>query len=162
MLEFLMKLFDSDFIPHGHCYFWQTEIVWLHVVSDRLIGLAYYAISIALLYFAHRRHDVSFHWMFLMFGSFIFACGTTHLMEVWTLWNPIYRLSGTIKLGTALVSSVTAILLVSLVPKALVILSPAQLEFANEELERQITQRLKAEEMLLALNENLEHHGGNK
>ena len=61
MLEFLMKLFDSDFIPHGHCYFWQTEIVWLHMVSDELIGLAYYAISIALLYFARRRHDVSFH-----------------------------------------------------------------------------------------------------
>jgi len=39
--------------------------------------------------------------MFLMFGIFIFGCGTTHLMEVWTVWHGTYRLAGVIKAITA-------------------------------------------------------------
>jgi hypothetical protein len=41
MIEFFRRLFDSDFMPHGGCYFWRPELVWLHVSSDALIVLAY-------------------------------------------------------------------------------------------------------------------------
>lgn len=67
--------------------------------------------------------------MFLMFGTFIIACGTTHVMGVWNLWYPTCWLSGGIKAGTAVVSLATTSLLVPLVPKALP--SPAQLEALN-------------------------------
>ena len=50
MLEFFRKLFDSDFMPHGHCYYWQQEIVWLHVASDALIAISYYVIPLSLVY----------------------------------------------------------------------------------------------------------------
>ena len=45
MLEFLAHLFSSQgFEPHGHCYLWLPEILWLHVISDAFIALAYYSI----------------------------------------------------------------------------------------------------------------------
>jgi len=135
MSEFLMKLFSSDFMGHGYCYLWQPEIVWLHAISDSMIALSYYVIPGALVYFVRKRRDLPFHWMFLMFGIFIFGCGTTHLMEVWTLWHGTYRLAGVIKAITAVSSVATAALFVHLVPEAVALPSPAQLRAANQELE---------------------------
>src|SRR5215469_16632491 len=104
MLEFLRKLFASDFMSHGTCYLWKPEILWLHVASDALISLAYFVIPAILVYFVRRRRDLPFYWMFVLFGLFILGCGTTHVMEVWTVWHGTYRLSGVIKLFTAGVS----------------------------------------------------------
>jgi len=85
MKEFFERLFSSDFLPHGFCYLWSPNIVWLHAVSDGLITFSYYVIPILLIHFVRKRRDLPFHWMFVMFGVFIFGCGTTHLMEIWTL-----------------------------------------------------------------------------
>jgi hypothetical protein len=142
MPEFLKTLLASgEFIPHGHCYLWKPELVLLHVVSDSLIALAYYSIPIMLVYFVRKRRDVPFDWIFLMFGIFIVACGTTHLLEIWTLWHPTYWLSGFIKAITALASLCTAALLLPLIPKVLALPSPAQLEATNQALRNEITQR---------------------
>lgn len=135
MPDFVRRLFDTDFIPHGHCYFWRADVVWLHVVSDLLITIAYYSIPIALAVFLRRRRDIPFGWMFWMFGGFIFACGTTHLLNVWTVWVPFYRLDGAVKLLTAILSVTTAILLWRLIPRAMALPSPAQLAAANRDLE---------------------------
>ena len=131
MPEFFQNLFRSDFLPHGQCYLWRPEIVWLHVASDALIALAYYSIPVTLFYFVRRRRDLAFRWMFMLFGLFILACGTTHVMGIWTLWNPQYRLDGLIKLVTGVLSAGTAVMLVRLVPQALAIPSSAQWETAN-------------------------------
>jgi len=42
-IEYLQRIFTSDFMPHGHCYFWRPEILWLNVVGDALIFLSYFA-----------------------------------------------------------------------------------------------------------------------
>ena len=148
--------FTKQFIPHGHCYLWKPELVGLHIVSDLLIALAYYSIPVMLVYLVHKRRDVPFHGMFLMFGAFIVACGTTHLMEVWTLWHPTYWLSGSIKIITAIVSLYTASEMVSLLPKVLALPSPAQLQAANLALEKEITERKWAESQIRTLNAELE------
>ncbi|HCF27549.1 MAG TPA: histidine kinase, partial [Cyanobacteria bacterium UBA11049] len=154
---FLKNLFAiSPFIPHGHCYLWKPGLVWLHIGSDLLTALAYYSIPIALVYFVRKRQDLPFNWIFQLFGIFIIACGTTHFMEVWTLWHPTYWVSGTIKLLTATVSVYTAVLLVPLVPQALALPSPAQLEAANQELQQQVAERKRAEEALREMNVELE------
>jgi C4-dicarboxylate-specific signal transduction histidine kinase len=148
MGDFFAKLFSSDFMPHGYCYLWNPGIVWLHAVSDTLIAFSYYLIPVLLIYFVRRRRDVPFHWMFLMFGLFIFGCGTTHLMEVWTLWHGTYRLAGVIKALTALASLATAALLVTLIPRALALPSPEQLRAANLRLEKEIGERIRMEKAL--------------
>ncbi len=156
MMEFLNRLFSSDFMPHGYCYLWRPEIVWLHAISDGTITLAYYLIPLALLYFVRKRKDLPFHWIFLMFGIFIFGCGTTHLMEVWTLWHGTYRLAGVIKAITAAASVATAAVLVPLIPKALALPSPEQLKLANLRLEEEATERRRAEAGLLQAHTELE------
>jgi two-component system, NtrC family, sensor kinase len=157
MLEFWKTFFSSgSFIPHGHCYLWQTKLVWLHVASDSIIAIAYFSIPITLLYFISKREDLPFDWIFAMFGAFIVACGITHLFEIWTLWHPTYWLSGTMKAITAIISFATAILLVELVPQALALPSPAQLAFANQLLEAEIVERQLAEAALKKAKEELE------
>jgi PAS domain S-box-containing protein len=141
MSEFFQNLFRSDFIPHGHCYLWRPEIVWLHVASDALIALAYYSIPVTLFYLVRRRRDLAFRWMFMLFGMFILFCGTTHVMGIWTLWNPTYRLDGLIKLVTGVLSAGTAVMLVRAMPRALVIPSSAQWEIANHARQEAESQR---------------------
>ncbi|MEW5860747.1 MAG: PAS domain S-box protein [Cyanobacteriota bacterium] len=149
MPDFLRTLLTSGgFIPHGHCYLWKPDLVGLHVASDALIALAYYSIPFMLVYFVYKRRDVPFNGIFLMFGSFIIACGTTHLMEIWTLWHPTYWLAGWIKALTAIVSLGTAVLLSELIPKALVLPSPAELEAANLALRNEMLERQQVEEAL--------------
>ena len=157
MAELWANLFTAGpFIPHGHCYLWKPDLVWLHLISDLVTGLAYYSIPATLFYFVRKRQDLPFNWMFLLFSGFILACGTTHFMAVWTLWYPTYWLSGLIKAVTAIVSLITAVELVPLVPLALALPSPAQLEQANQELQTQIVERLQVEEELRKHQNHLE------
>jgi PAS domain S-box-containing protein len=148
IMEFLDIFFSSQFIPHGHCYLWKPGLVWLHVISDSLTALAYYSIAVMLVYFVRQRQDLPFGGIFLMFSTFIIACGTTHLMDVWTLWYPIYWLSGLIKAITAFVSVLTALQLFPLIPQALALPSPAQLEAANSQLAKEIGERKRTEAFL--------------
>jgi signal transduction histidine kinase len=144
-------LSTNSFIPHGHCYLWKPGLVMLHVTSDLLIALAYIAISATLAYLVYRtRQKIPFHWMFLAFGSFIVACGSTHLMEVWTLWHPNYWFSGVLKLITAIASVTTAIVLPPLVPQALGLVETAQLS------EERRSHLETANQTLATLNEQLQ------
>ena len=157
MLEFFRRLFlTSDFMPHGHCYFWRPEVLWLHVISDGLITLSYYSIPLALLYFVRKRRDIAFEWMFVMFGVFICACGTTHLLDIVTVWSPVYRLAGLVKALTATASVSTAIVLWRIMPRLIALPSPAQLRESNQQLEREVTSRKAVEEALRASRDELE------
>jgi PAS domain S-box-containing protein len=138
------------------CYLWRPGVLSLHVVSDALITLAYFSIPFTLVYFVRNRKDLKFQWMFVCFAIFIVACGTTHLMEILVIWQPIYWLSGSIKAITALASVPTAILLVRLIPQALRLPSPLALEQANAGLQREVAERQRAESEIRRMNEALE------
>ncbi|MBD2238264.1 GHKL domain-containing protein [Aulosira sp. FACHB-113] len=157
LVELLYNFFSSgNFIPHGHCYLWKPELVWLHILADTLIALSYYSIPLTLIYFVRKRDDIPFKVIFLLFGAFIISCGTTHLMEVWTLWHPVYWLSGAMKAITALISLYTAITLIPLVPQALALPSPAQLEAAYMALKDENAERQRVEQELRKYKETLE------
>ncbi|WP_226587873.1 ATP-binding response regulator [Microseira wollei] len=156
----------NGFIPHGHCYLWKPGLVWLHVVSDMLIGLSYVAISATLAYLVDKaRRDIPFDWVFLAFGAFIVACGATHFMEVWTLWTPTYWLSGEIKLITAVASVTTALILPPLVPQVLELLLTAKvseerklkLESTNTELETLYEKLKEIDELKTQFFANVSH-----
>src|SRR5260370_25882504 len=131
VMNFFDRLFSNDFMPHGFCYLWNPGLVWLHAVSDALIALAYFSIPITLLYFIRKRKDLPFNWKFLCFGAFILACGSTHVMQVWTLCHGTYWLSGAIKVLTAIVSLPPALLLVHLVPPALALPRPQAIKLQS-------------------------------
>lgn len=149
MLELVKSLLSpSQYIPHGHCYLWQTPLVWLHLVSDALIAVAYFSIPAMLIYFVRKRGDIPFSKVFLLFGAFIVLCGTGHLLDIWTLWHPAYWVSGVEQAVTALVSCYTALQLVELLPQFLALQTPERLEAINRELEQQIQERHRAEATL--------------
>jgi hypothetical protein len=108
----LVRTFEpDDFGPPGFCYLWNPYLIWLHVISDVLVALAYFTIPITLLWFIRKRRDLPFGWLVSLFGVFIVACGATHLLEVWNPWHTQYWLAGAIKVITALASVSTAIIL---------------------------------------------------
>jgi PAS domain S-box-containing protein len=121
------RILASNFLPHLYCYLAKPGLVWTHVAADSLIFLSYFAISGTLGYLVQKgRRDVPFQWMFLAFGLFIVACGGTHFMEVVTVWVPVYVLSASFKVFTALVSVATAVLLPFTVPKILSLVQTAK------------------------------------
>ena len=139
MSDALSRFFShGDFMPHGMCYLWQPGVLWLNVVSDALITLAYFSIPFTLLYFVRKRRDLQFNWMFVCFAIFIVACGATHLLEILVVWHPAYWLAGGVKALTAFASVPTAFLLVKLVPQALQLPSPRELELRVAERTRQL------------------------
>lgn len=133
--DFLNFLFSPHgFMPHGFCFLWHPTILWITVISDVVIFLSYLSIPFALAFFAYKRHDLRDRKLIILFSVFIFACGATHLLAAINIWFPFYGLTSIIKLITALVSLITAILLWPLIPAALAIPSPQQLQKANKEL----------------------------
>jgi PAS domain S-box-containing protein len=146
----------GDLVPHGNCLLWRPGLLLLHALSDGLITIAYYSIPAALIYFISKRHDLQFRWIFVLFVLFILACGTTHLMEIWTLWHPDYVLAGFVKLVTAAASMATAASLWPLIPHALALPSPARLEDTNRQLQQEIEERKSSEQRIRQLNDELE------
>jgi PAS domain S-box-containing protein len=138
------------FIPHGHCYLWKPGLVWLHVISDGLIALAYFSIPAALVYFVRHRRNLPYPWIFQLFGVFIVACGLTHVMEIWTLWHPTYWASGILKSVTAIVSLTTAGVLIPIIPQELMLPSRSELEQQVHDRTRLLRQ--SEERLQLALN----------
>ena len=130
-----------QYIPHGHCYLWQTPLVWLHVTADLLIAIAYYSIPFTLFYFVRQRGSNPFSKILVLFSLFIFSCGTTHLMSIWTLWHPNYWIAGALKAITALISLYTAIELLTFFPVALSLPDPTILEQTNQKLAQQIEEK---------------------
>ncbi len=144
-------------MPHGFCYRWDPAVLWLHVLSDLTIFLAYFSIPIALLVFIRKRTDLeNFRMPFYLFIAFILLCGTTHLIEAYTIWVPAYRLSGLMKAMTAFVSVVTATALWPIIPKALQIPSLQELKASNTQLRQEILEREKAERELQDYQNQLE------
>ena len=128
-------------MPHGYCFLWNPLVLWLHVISDALIAASYYCIPIALVHFIRKNREIPFSRIFWMFGAFILACGTTHLMEIWNIWHASYLLAGAIKAVTACVSVLTAAMLIPMVPKAISVPERIHLVEANQKLEREIADR---------------------
>jgi PAS domain S-box-containing protein len=132
MLNFWLQLFRDDFMPHVYCLR-DPAVIALHIGSDAVIAFSYFVIPFALLLLRHKRRDIKYGWMFMLFGIFIVACGATHLMAIYTLWHPVYRLEGLIKGITAIASLPTALLLLKLVPTVAKLPSQEQHRRESEE-----------------------------
>jgi signal transduction histidine kinase len=167
----------TGFMPHGMCYLWTPELLWMHVISDSLIGLAYFAIPPALLALVvqarrqvpegaeYVKRGLPHEWVFLAFGLFIIACGTTHFVAVWNVWNAHYWMAGGVKIVTAVASVATAATLPPLIPRALRLVRDARegavrqtrLEAANREM-ASLNERLREmDELKARLFANVSH-----
>ncbi len=153
VFEFFRKLGDtSDWPPRWHCGRWSDFHGWLYIVSDLLIWSAYFCIPLLIvLYIARKRKEgVRFQPIYLLFASFILACGTTHFFDALMFWVPAYRISALVRLATGIVSWVTIVYLIRVIPVAFALKSP-------EALEREVTLREEAERALRQRAAELNH-----
>jgi signal transduction histidine kinase len=163
--ELLTDIFTGAwYMPHGHCYLWKPGLVWLHAISDTLIGAAYLLISVVL-YALVRRIRLPFSTMVVAFGAFIGACGLTHFMEVWNVWNSAYWLAGWVKAVTAVASVLTGVYLVKARPTIIAVTDSArmseqrrvELETKTRELEALSARLREADELKTQFFANVSH-----
>ncbi|MDQ3205211.1 MAG: ATP-binding protein [Pseudomonadota bacterium] len=151
-------------MPHGHCYLWIPWLLWLHVLSDFLIGTAYLGISL-ILWALVRKIRLPFSPVFIAFGLFIGLCGMTHFMEIWTAWNPDYIFAGFVKAATAAASVATAIGLFYVRPQVEEVVYAARLseerrirlESTHAELKAMFARVREAEELRSRFFANVSH-----
>lgn len=129
-------------MPHGHCYLWKPSLLWSYAISDGVIALAYLVIPLSLVRIVRRRKDFTYMWMVTLFAVFILGCGTTHVFDVINIWKPFYNIDAGVRIITALASIGTAMMLLVITPRLILIPSARQWKEINEELR--------------SLNENLE------
>ncbi len=129
------------YVPRQQCMYHETGLIGLHIASDFLIAMAYFSIPVALLFLVRKRKDITFNWIFLLFALFIILCGTTHVFSVISMWAPVYRLDGIIKMVTALASVGTGIFLWRMMPFVLSLPSLAELKQRKDELETLVEER---------------------
>ena len=154
-MELLSLLGRNGFIPHGYCFTWSPGLLWSMVTADLLVALAYFSIPLGILVLTRRRPDRGFHRVATLFSAFIFACGFTHLMDVWTIWNPDYWAQLFVKAVTAALSLATAIAVWRLLPIAARLPSVDALQQAVRDLESEVARRQSAEEQAGDSEQNL-------
>lgn len=126
MMKSITEFFNSEnFMPHGHCFLWQPDILWLHIISDACIAFAYFAIPVTLFYFVRKRREIPLRSVFFLFCAFILFCGSTHLMKIWILWHPDYAADGVLKAMTAIASLATLFVMIRKLPQAVFLANPA-------------------------------------
>jgi len=144
-------------MPHGHCYLWDPWILWLHVIANCLIVLAYCSIPFGLFYFVRQRKDLIYKPVFVLFGMFILCCAATHAAAILTIWHPYYVLEGVILLITGIVSLASAVVLFRLIPEALRLPNPQELRKTREELAQEAKMKAEAEAANLMKSQFLAH-----
>lgn len=139
-VEFFARLFDtSDWPPRWHCGRWTDFHGWLYIISDLLIWSAYSAIPFIIIRYVTRKHDARFIRLYFLFAVFILACGATHFLDAATFWVPYYRLNALVRLITGILSWLTVLALIGILPTAFSLRS-------SKELEEEVEQRKKAED----------------
>jgi two-component system, chemotaxis family, sensor kinase Cph1 len=156
VVDFFKKIFMAENWPaRWSCGRWTGFHGWMYILSDLAIWSAYFAIPIIILLFVQKRkEELPFIKIFWFFIVFILACGTTHLMDAIMFWYPAYRLNGFLLLGTAAISWITVISLIKVLPQALSLKSPAQLE---DIISLRTTELEKSNIHLTKLNQDLDH-----
>ncbi len=146
-------LFDpAGLTPHGFCLLWEPWLIWTYATADVLIGISYLTIPIALGVVARKRRDLMFRPIFLLFAAFISLCGLSHFLAVATLWVPAYGLEVLVKSGTAIVSSITAVILWRLLPNALKLPSIGQMRAQEQALRRVAMEAADRQQLLDLVN----------
>src|ERR1700674_623919 len=102
---------NASYMAHGYCLLWKPWLVVLHAGCDLLIFFAYFAIPVAIWIFLRQRKGLELRRVAILFAAFLFLCGLTHLVQMVTLWWPIYETQGILKAATAIVSVITAVLI---------------------------------------------------
>jgi len=132
-------------------------LMMVMALSNALIAIAYSSIPFFLIVFVRKRKDMPFTWIIFLFGLFILACGTTHIVHVIGLWRPVNWWQAFVDALCALISLATAVAVWPVLPKLLSIPSPKQLKMVNDELQKEKDKLLFTQGELQKANDEMEN-----
>ncbi len=165
--QYFRSLFSSDLIPHGNCFHWIPEVLWIHVAADALLGLSFAAIALSLFYlYFRRRGNVPFAGRLFLLGGFSAACAAVFVFTVFDIWLGIYRFTGLFKILAAVLAFISVFIMIPLLPRLLHLprtegmvqdLSRKTVELTrvNDELERFNRVAVGREERILELKDEV-------
>ena len=159
-MPFLEKVFHMVFSaryfePHRLHFLEDIGLMWTLVAANIITFIAYTLIPVALVILIRKRKSLIYGKIFWLFGAFIVLCGLHHIVHVVTFWYPLYYLQAIVDSVMSVVSIFTAAALIPILPKAINLRDPEELEALNAELQSQITSRQDAEDALRKNQENL-------
>lgn len=161
MDNLLLTIFTSgNFEPHSVHFLFYPVLHWTLIYSNAATFIAYTLIPIVIIYFILKRKDMVFPKIFWLFGAFIVLCGLHYLVHLITFWYALYYLQAIIDVLTVIVSVAAFFALLPVLPLALKLKSPKELEITNLQLAGEVTNRTKTEEELK--RKNLEFERINK
>lgn len=148
MLKQIVELCTSD-----------TSLFWLIVGSDLAIALSYFAIPVTMaVVLRHRKDDIPYPWLWVLFVAFIIACGLTHVVHLTAaaMGTEYLPVQAGIGLITALASVGTAVAFALVLPQIKLLPSPRA---RSEELERLVSERTREKDRLIL---EINHRVGNQ
>ena len=136
-----------------------SGLFWLVLSSDVAIAAAYFAIPVTMaIVFRDRRKDIPYPWLWILFVTFIVACGMTHMVHASSAvaGADLLGAHAVIGLFCAATSVGTAIAFAFILPQIKQLPSPAQ-QRAN--LEKLVAQRTSEKDQLIR---EINHRVGNQ
>ncbi|MBC8005025.1 MAG: two-component sensor histidine kinase [Verrucomicrobia bacterium] len=151
LIEFFSRLFStSEWPARWECGYWSDFHGWLYIISELMIWAAYFLIPYLILNYLYKKKTaLKFNKAYIYFAGFILLCGSTHFIDAFMFWVPMYRLNALLRLATACVSLFTVYHLVRILPEIFK-------QKTNLELENEILKREEAERKLGEANKSLE------
>ncbi len=141
-------LMSSGLMPHAVCWRQDQHLIWTMVVANAITFLSYVSLCFILFYLARKtRRSIARDWSFFLvgFALFIVACGSTHLMEVVTTWDPVFWIDAWANIITAALSGYVAIQFIRRAPE----LGFGINDYADK-LANAVTEKAQVEDNLLA------------
>ncbi len=103
-----------DFMPHAFCLSGNLWTLWISVMANLIIALAYYGIAIGIYNLLRKKviGSIVSPTIWYGFAAFIGLCGTTHVMDIVVIWTPVYNLQNFVSTLTAAISAITALVFI--------------------------------------------------
>jgi PAS domain S-box-containing protein len=145
----------ANYSPSGQGLLWQSDYLWLNIISDGFIALAFILIPICQHLILRKNPGSPYRTIVTMFSIFIMACGASHLIEIWASWRGEYALLGYSKSLTALLSMSTVVILLISLRRLPGLTSIEGYQKLNTALEKKINDQNAATEKLAQTEQRL-------
>jgi signal transduction histidine kinase len=147
----------GKFAPHEATTATDLFLAAVVLVSSLVITLSFYSISIALVYFMHKRRNVQPTWPAAVFAALAFATATSYLTSIWMPWHQLHWIDATVRGMTALIAIAATAYLWRAIAKALESKprSTQELHDVIRQLEHEVNERRRAEQALQKSQEML-------
>ncbi len=100
------------FMPHAVCWRQDQRLIWTMVITNAITFVSFFSICVTLFYLARKTsRSIARAWRFFLvgFALFIVACGSTHLMDVVTTWDPVFWIDAWTNIITAALSGYVSV-----------------------------------------------------